>query len=36
MQLNIAAILEEKLRGRTYGGKTGKMHSKYKEPSSKE
>lgn len=35
MQVNIAAAPEEKLIGRTYGGKTGKMHSKYKEASSK-
>lgn len=35
MQVNIAAAPEEKLRGRTYGGRTGKKHSKYKKASSK-
>lgn len=35
MQVNIAAAPEEILRGRIYGGKIGKMHSKYREYSSK-
>lgn len=35
MQVNIAAAPEEKLKCKTYGGKTVKMCSKYKEASSK-
>lgn len=35
MQVNIAAAPEEKLRGKTYGGKTVKKRSKYEEAASK-